>query len=137
MFHSHCHNKLPHVYAPKPIKRITLSKLDLTNSLSKSQKMLSNNHAKTTYPEENKALTLGNISLNEIDQDFIHFRTSMADSDSIDEILTILNNRDTCNTPFSIEFEQQASQGEIGQIERSPNPFVKSILFYDNDRVNN
>lgn len=127
MFNSSGQNKAPHVYAPKPINRTIPSKINLTNSFSKSRSVLSRKSAKFNHSDAKKPLTLDFISLKEIEEDFIHITSSLADSDSTEEILSILNNRNTSNTFTSIDLFKELNQKECSHIERSPNPFAKSI----------
>ena len=69
---------------------------------------------------------LENISLEEINKDFLRYSQKIKDEDGQNELMQIL-----CNSTKESSFDSQYYKGNI--IERPENPFEKNFTFINND----
>ena len=105
-------------------KIITPKARRLFPSLRLNKKFSSNRVEK--MPKAQSVLILDNISLEEINKDFLRYSQNIEDEDGQNELMNIL-----CNSTKESSFDSQYRKKE--EIERPENPFEKNFIFDNND----
>ena len=105
-------------------KIITPKARRLFPSLRLNKKFSSNRVEK--MPKAQSVLNLDNISLEEINKDFLRYSQNIEDEDGQNELMNIL-----CNSTKESSFDSQYRKKE--EIERPENPFEKNFIFDNND----
>ena len=77
-------------------------------------------------PKAQSVLNLDNISLEEINKDFLRYSQNIEDEDGQNELMNIL-----CNSTKESSFDSQYRKKD--EIERPENPFEKNFIFDNND----
>ena len=105
-------------------KIITPKARRLFPSLRLNKKFSSNRVEK--MPKAQSVLNLDNISLEEINKDFLRYSQNIEDEDGQNELMNIL-----CNSTKESSFDSQYRKKD--EIERPENPFEKNFIFDNND----